>query len=72
MYSSPIWRTDTIDVSKLNKSPPPSNGLEINMPPSREGGGGGLIEDLWYVECSEVPIIYMGWVIPFEKLTTNA
>ena len=41
MYSSPLWRTDTIVVSKLNKSPP-SNGLEINMPPSREGGGGWL------------------------------
>ena len=40
MYSSPLWRTDTIVVSKLNKSPPPSNGLEINMPPSHKGGGG--------------------------------
>ena len=42
MYSSPLWRTDTIVVSKLNKSPPPSNGLEINMPPSHKGGGGWL------------------------------
>ena len=45
LYSSSLWRTDTIAISKLNKppplkksppsllsSPPSSNGLEINKP----------------------------------------
>ena len=43
LYSSSLWRTDTIIVSKLSKpllsnkppsllSPPPLNGLEINKP----------------------------------------
>ena len=51
-YSSPLWRTDTIVFSKLNKPPsqispqpllsPASNGLEINKLP------GGLVEDLRY------------------------
>ena len=71
MYSSPLWRTDTIVVSKLNKSPPPLKWAWNKYAPLPQGGG-GVIEDFWYVECSEVPIIYMGWVIPFEKLTTNA
>ena len=43
LYSSSLWRTDTIVVSKLNKPPisvsPLLNGLEINKP---RGGGGGL------------------------------
>ena len=34
LYSSSLWRTDTIVVSKLNKPPPPaSNKLETNKPP---------------------------------------
>ena len=43
LYSSYLWRTDSIVISKLNKSPsqisppsllrPPSNWLEINKPP---------------------------------------
>ena len=68
MYSSFLRRTDTIVVSKLNK--PPLKWAWNKYAPLQ--GEGGLIEDLWYVECSEVPIIYMGWVIPFEKLTRNA
>ena len=46
LYSSSLLRTDTIVFSKLNKPPsplsPPSNGLEMNMPPK------GLIEGLQY------------------------
>ena len=40
LYSSSLWRTDTIVSFKLDKPPspllylpPPSNGLEINKPP---------------------------------------
>ena len=41
MYSSSLWRTDTIAVSKLNKAPfsinpppsPHSDELEMNKPP---------------------------------------
>ena len=45
LYSSSLWRTDTIvNISKLNKPPisvsPLLNGLEINKPLG--GGGGGL------------------------------
>ena len=46
LYSSSLWRTDTIVVSKLNKPPisvsPLLNGLEINKPRGGGGGGGGL------------------------------
>ena len=45
VYSSSLWRTDTIVCNKLNKPPskisPASNGFEINKPPGR------LIENLW-------------------------
>ena len=51
-YSSPLWRTDTIVFSKLNRPPsqispqpllsPASNGFEINKLQ------GGLVEDLRY------------------------
>ena len=33
LYSSSLWRGVIIIVSKLNKPPAPSNGLEINKPP---------------------------------------
>ena len=43
LYSSSLWRTDTIVFSKLNKSPsqicPPSNGLEINKLPREVNRG---------------------------------
>ena len=50
VYSSALWRTDTIVFAKLNKptaaaaaaAPTPSNRIEINKAP------GGLIEDLQY------------------------
>ena len=44
LYSSYLWRADTIIFSKLNKPrAPPSSGLEINKLPGlgRGGGGGG-------------------------------
>ena len=45
VYSSALWRTDTIIFAKLNKptpapAPTPSNRIEINKAP------GSLIEDL--------------------------
>ena len=33
LYSSPLWRTDTIVFAKLHKLPLPSSVFEINKPP---------------------------------------
>ena len=59
LYSSSLWRTDTIVVSKLNilsapslLSSSPSNGFEINKPPP----GGGLIEDFRYEKNLDITI----------------
>ena len=57
LYSSSLWRTDTIVPSKLNKPPPPSNKpfVSTNPPPdipsneleiNKPSGGKGLMEDL--------------------------
>ena len=43
MYSSYLWRADTIIFSKLNKPrAPPSSGLEVNKLPGLGRGGGGV------------------------------
>ena len=51
LYSSSLWRTDSIVFSRLNKPPvsfktPLSNGFEINKPPPPSRG---IIEDLLYL-----------------------
>ena len=58
LYSSSLWRTDTIIVSKLNM-PPLSNRLPVSIksPPPPQMGlnkpSGGLIEDFRYVYMVE-------------------
>ena len=60
LYSSSLWRTDTIVISKLNKPPicvsPLLNGLEINKPPQGRGGGGlnkGFTVNIFLTLCCE-------------------
>ena len=58
LYSSSLWRTDTIVISKLNKPPisvsPLLNGLEINKP---LGGGGclnkGFTVNIFLILCCD-------------------
>ena len=83
LYSSSLWRTDTIIVSKLNRppSPPPppppppppsllsspSNGLEINKP--LEGLNIGVTISIYYTVDSSCVIICF---IPITNLFCQA
>ena len=71
LYSSSLWRTNSIVFSKLNKLLP----LKGTTAPQMGVGGGGLIEDLQYMKKFSSSLVvdpacsgfFLSWRLLFMK-----